>query len=48
MSYAIAILLALVIVAVAIDMVRRMPPREPRSDDQQATTQKIIVDLNRR
>ena len=48
MSYAVAILLALVIVAVAIDMVRRMPPRESRSDDQQATTQKIIVDLDRR
>lgn len=48
MSYAVAILLALVIVAVAIDMVRRMPPREPRGDDQQATTQKIIVDLDRR
>ncbi|MEO8844251.1 MAG: hypothetical protein ABI591_25485 [Kofleriaceae bacterium] len=48
MSYAIAIILALVIIAVAIDMVRRMPPRERRPDDQQATTQKIIVDLDRR
>ena len=46
MSYAIAIILALLIIAVAIDMVRRMPSREPRRDD--ATTQKIIVDLDRR
>jgi hypothetical protein len=46
MSYAIAIILALLIIAVAIDMVRRMPPRVAKRDD--ATTQKIIVDLDRR
>jgi hypothetical protein len=49
MSIAIAIVFALSIVAVTIDVIRRIPRRAKRSDeDQFITTQKIIVDLNRR
>ncbi|HET9992422.1 MAG TPA: hypothetical protein VFQ65_28010 [Kofleriaceae bacterium] len=49
MSLVIAIVFALAIVAVTIDVIRRIPKRQRRSDeDQFITTQKIIVDLNRR
>jgi len=48
MSYAIAIIFALLIVTVTIDVIRRIPKRESRGDEQFVTTQKIIVDLDRR
>jgi hypothetical protein len=49
MSIAIAIVFGLSIVVVTIDVIRRIPKRRRRSDDDQLiTTQKIIVDLNRR
>jgi ABC-type uncharacterized transport system YnjBCD permease subunit len=51
MSTAIVIVFALAIVAVTIDVLRRIPKRrrkDPDSQDQFITTQKIIVDLNRR
>jgi hypothetical protein len=48
MSYVIAIVFALLIIAVTIDVIRRIPNREKRSDEQFVTTQKIIVDLDRR
>jgi hypothetical protein len=39
-----------VVVAVAIDAIRKRPPRRPRGDDDPTitTTQKIIVDLSKR
>jgi hypothetical protein len=51
MSLAVVIVFALAIVIVTIDVIRRIPRRhrsEPNTDDQFVTTQKIIVDLNRR
>jgi len=50
MDLAIALVFALLIVGVTIDVIRRWPKRalRHREDDQLATTQKIIVDLNRR
>ena len=51
MSTAIVIVFALVIVAVTIDVIRRIPKRQhedPSASDKFVTTQKIIVDLNRR
>jgi hypothetical protein len=51
MSTAVVILFALAIVAVTIDVIRRIPKRRRKSadpEDQFITTQKIIVDLNRR
>jgi hypothetical protein len=50
MSIVIAIVFALSIVVVTIDVIRRIPKRRrrDRDEDQFITTQKIIVDLNRR
>jgi len=47
MSTAILIVFALAIVAVTIDVIRRIPRRR-RNDQESVTTQKIIVDLDRR
>ena len=48
MSTAVVIVFALAIVAVTIDVIRRIPRRRARESDQFTTTQKIIVDLDRR
>jgi hypothetical protein len=51
MSLAVVVVFALAIVIVTIDVIRRIPKRvrhEPSAEDQFVTTQKIIVDLNRR
>lgn len=51
MSTAVVIVFALAVVAVTLDVIRRIPkgPRkDPDAEDQFITTQKIIVDLNRR
>ena len=47
MSTAIAIVFALAVVVVTIDVIRRIPRRR-RNDQDSITTQKIIVDLDRR
>jgi hypothetical protein len=46
MAVVIAILLAILVLAVAIDMVARMERKPPRAGA--TTTQKIIVDLTKR
>jgi hypothetical protein len=48
MEVVIVILLAAVIIAVVIDMARRVERRPRHGDPMLSTTQKIIVDLKRR
>ena len=48
MSIAILIVLALIVAFVAIDVIARREPREPRRDQTLVTTEKIIVDLTKR
>jgi hypothetical protein len=48
MEVVVAILLAVLVLAVAIDMIARMERKPPRDPAAATTTQKIIVDLSKR
>jgi len=48
MEVVVAILLAVLVLAVAIDMIARMERRPPAEHGAATTTQKIIVDLTKR